>query len=443
MESIKWKEGVSHHKVWETISSHFLIQIQVTVTMKSLFIVFLTSIFISVLSEKSIDELPHIYRLRNKLLDGYQRNARPVKNHKTQTNVSVSLYASVIDVDIKTMIMKTASYMRLQWVDEHLKWTPLDYGGVESIVLSNFEVWTPDLRSFDFTHRWDSGIVPVDVEVSNDGKVDWEPTTVWTSHCNIDLKDFPFDTQVCQLKFSSFSYDAQAVKLIPTSHESYFGFSGAVGGPYHENPIWEILSITDIVYYDRGIGTFSATFTLRRRNQSYIYPVILPYLSAVLFGLLSFLEPVNNKSRIVLAMTSITMNFVTLLRLVDELGYHSLSVPYGIKCCAISIIMVALGTFIPIILLLVSRLEIFLPQRLVWFLNQDYVISFFCLPGRRKPGVSELLSDDGNDSAASNTNIKTRQNGSKLVMREWMSFISFIDTLTFYTFLLVMAIYHS
>ena len=41
----------------------------------------------------------------------------------------------------------------------------------------------------------------------HDGKVLWNPPAIFKSSCEIDVEFFPFDTQVCHLKFGSWSFD--------------------------------------------------------------------------------------------------------------------------------------------------------------------------------------------------------------------------------------------
>ena len=43
--------------------------------------------------------------------------------------------------------------------------------------------------------------------VSNNGKVLWIPPAIFRSTCAIDITHFPFDEQICFLKFGSWTYD--------------------------------------------------------------------------------------------------------------------------------------------------------------------------------------------------------------------------------------------
>jgi len=43
--------------------------------------------------------------------------------------------------------------------------------------------------------------------VESDGTVLWIPPALFRSSCSIDITQFPFDVQTCDLKFGSWTYD--------------------------------------------------------------------------------------------------------------------------------------------------------------------------------------------------------------------------------------------
>ena len=386
----------------------------------------------SILSDDFVvDDLSNIARLRKKLLDGYQRFARPVKNHKTQTNVSVAMDITVTDVDIKDMSMKSSNYIYLQWNDEHLVWNASDYGGLDIMVMSAYEVWTPDIRSFHFDHRWDTFLDNPYLNVSSKGLVFWYATSTWKSRCRIDLKDYPFDTQVCFLKFASWTYDSRGIKLKILNYEPWQIYGITLDRT--ESSIWKVVNISQAIESNNDTGLFIydfvlVTLTLRRGSQAYIYQIVLPYLSGLVLGVISFLEPVGSIRRVCIALPSIAILFIILTRLTIELGSHSFSIPYGIKCCGISIIMVSVGTFLPVMLLQASQSRRLLPRRLVSFLGHPWTTKLFCLQENMINQNEEQLIERQEE---------------KVVLKEWMSLISVVDSICFWTFLILASIYHS
>jgi Neurotransmitter-gated ion-channel ligand binding domain len=45
------------------------------------------------------------------------------------------------------------------------------------------------------------------------GVVHWEPPAIYKSSCTIDVEFFPFDEQLCTMKFGSWTYDGLQVRI--------------------------------------------------------------------------------------------------------------------------------------------------------------------------------------------------------------------------------------
>ena len=54
-------------------------------------------------------------------------------------------------------------------------------------------------------------------EVRYDGTVKWRPPTTFKSSCDIEVKFFPFDEQICRLTFGSWTYNIEEVLLTKKS----------------------------------------------------------------------------------------------------------------------------------------------------------------------------------------------------------------------------------
>ena len=51
------------------------------------------------------------------------------------------------------------------------------------------------------------------IEVSHDGLNTWYIPAILKSSCSTDITDFPFDTQLCTLKFGSWTYLSHEINL--------------------------------------------------------------------------------------------------------------------------------------------------------------------------------------------------------------------------------------
>jgi hypothetical protein len=49
--------------------------------------------------------------------------------------------------------------------------------------------------------------------VYSNGLVEWKPPAIFKSSCEIDVEYFPFDEQTCVLKFGTWTYDGNKVRI--------------------------------------------------------------------------------------------------------------------------------------------------------------------------------------------------------------------------------------
>ena len=50
------------------------------------------------------------------------------------------------------------------------------------------------------------------LSVLNDGTVDWAPALKFQTHCEVDLRVFPYDVQICDIRFLSIVYSISPEK---------------------------------------------------------------------------------------------------------------------------------------------------------------------------------------------------------------------------------------
>ena len=54
---------------------------------------------------------------------------------------------------------------------------------------------------------------PTNIVVYSSGVCSWVPLGLFISSCSINIQWFPFDDQVCELKFGSWTYDGFKINL--------------------------------------------------------------------------------------------------------------------------------------------------------------------------------------------------------------------------------------
>ena len=109
--------------------------------------------------------------------------------------------------------MTTNIWLDQEWNDEFLKWNPDDFGGLKKIRIPCRQIWLPDIVLYNSADDYTQGYMQSLAMVSSDGTVFWPPIVKFRSTCRIDITWFPFDDQLCFLKFGSWTYDSTQIIL--------------------------------------------------------------------------------------------------------------------------------------------------------------------------------------------------------------------------------------
>ncbi|XP_038573061.1 neuronal acetylcholine receptor subunit alpha-2-like, partial [Micropterus salmoides] len=111
------------------------------------------------------------------LFGGYSKWTRPARNITDVVIVKFGLsIAQLIDVDEKNQMMTTNVWLKQEWTDYKLQWSPSDFDNVTSIRVPSELIWVPDIVLYNNHYK---------------------------SSCSIDVTFFPFDQQTCKMKFGS------------------------------------------------------------------------------------------------------------------------------------------------------------------------------------------------------------------------------------------------
>ena len=92
-------------------------------------------------------------------------------------------------------------------------WNPTEYGNLTEIRLPSAELWIPDILLFTSADENFDARFAVNCVVQYTGEVLYAPPSIIKSSCKIDITWFPFDEQLCFLKYGSWSYSARELNL--------------------------------------------------------------------------------------------------------------------------------------------------------------------------------------------------------------------------------------
>ena len=251
-------------------------------------------------------------RLQTDVFLTYNKNVRPVIDLDDSVRVHLDIVLLSINGfdDISGEIAMT-TVLTFQWKEHRIKWKRKLYNNVSSLVLPYNEVWRPRVFLENAADKMtEIGKDSVLLRIGSHGDVLWMPGQVLKFTCSVNVKYYPFDTQSCQLLFSTWSYYPSEVEFDakPTGFNLTF---------YSENPQWVILSKQAKTI---GIGKQNSvkyTFVLKRRSQFFIIYIIWPIIFLGVLNDLVFIMPVSSGERISVAITAY-LSYVVYMGIINE-----------------------------------------------------------------------------------------------------------------------------
>ncbi|CAF1616070.1 unnamed protein product [Adineta ricciae] len=228
---------------------------------------------------------------------GYNPLVRPTQHSNETVTVSFGLLlVQLIHVYEKEQIMKTNTWLHMKWYDPQLRWNPERYGGVDQISVPYTNVWTPDVVLFNNADGNYEVSFKSKVVLLHTGEVQWIPPAIYKSSCRIDVKFFPFDTQKCEMRFASWTYNAREVAFTHYSEErdkkseitkllTQQAISATKDEPYKddylESGTWDVLNIPSkfVHYYSNGSSSIpdyiEIVFSIEMSRKTLYYTVNL------------------------------------------------------------------------------------------------------------------------------------------------------------------------
>ncbi|XP_033102296.1 acetylcholine receptor subunit beta-like 2 isoform X2 [Anneissia japonica] len=276
-------------------------------------------------------------------MTNYNRLVRPVVNNNDTLTVYLGLHLSqLVDIDEKNQIMITSVWVKERWVDHKLAWNPEKFEGLKQIQMPIASIWKPDIVLYN-TAEGD-----YDVQVLNfatihyNGTVVWSPPAIFRSSCSIDIEFFPFDEQLCILKFGSWTYSGDVIDLEAISNRIEHR-------EYRPNGEWDIVEtkvVKNALKYPCCVEIYiDLTFkiTLHRNPLFYIITLVLPCILISFMSILIFYLPSDAQEKITLCISVLLALIVFLLLIPDIIPPTSQTIPLIAKYMIFTMAMVSIS----------------------------------------------------------------------------------------------------
>ena len=196
------------------------------------------------------------------------------------TEVRVLIFMiDVDDVDSAQQSFAASVYYEARWNSPYLK-----HPGPGPLHRRTTEVWTPRLVIVNQQMAWPS--FPGAVEIQPDGEVIMRQKVWGRFSQQLELRDFPMDTQTLSIQLAAAGLLEQEVKLVPLEEGSdRSGIADSLSIPDFEVLSWEAKTSPYVpTAGDGGIAGFEMRIDMRRRIPYFVTKVIVPLCLIVIMS---------------------------------------------------------------------------------------------------------------------------------------------------------------
>jgi len=183
----------------------------------------------------NIDE---IEQLKTNLFNNYDPNIIP-KEELTGVSLNISIELNTLEEfnQISETIVFNLWITKI-WYDYNLKWDVTDYNGLSNIIVKSEQIWTPDLElynaaSYPKIYSMNNGI-----KLYNNGTLEWISPVTFAFTCPLNLIDFPFDSQSCEMDFGSWKFSKDYIDIMISSTNNF------TLNPSFSHNEWDIMKMT-------------------------------------------------------------------------------------------------------------------------------------------------------------------------------------------------------
>ncbi|GMR56747.1 hypothetical protein PMAYCL1PPCAC_26942, partial [Pristionchus mayeri] len=132
-------------------------------------------------------------------------------------------------------------------------------------------------------------------EVHADGTVYTTNPSVYDTWCRLNLNNFPFDSQECEVQIGSWVYTAAETQI--TTNQTEIKLTGG-GGIYEGNSEWEVKKIRAEIRQSVDDGeAFQEVWyfvTLHRRASYYVFVLLVPTFIVTTLCIIGLFTPLDN-----------------------------------------------------------------------------------------------------------------------------------------------------
>ncbi|KAL3986598.1 cytoskeleton-associated protein 5 [Sarotherodon galilaeus] len=276
---------------------------------------------------------------------------RPVKSWTNSTLVQLDMFLlGILEVEEKSQTITTHIWIYMSWTNEFLTWNSSDFCGIEEITLPKSLLWVPDVRINEDVSDTGSIQESLLVTVNSSGWMYMSGRQRLTYTCCLDLMMFPFDTQSCNITFSTMSLNEKTIKLGTFNSDEVLNKVSAEAMVTMGE--WDLKSLITF-NGPRARNRLRYMVTMERKPMLYVINLIVPLFFFLILDLASFFISEARGEKLSFKVTILLSISVLLLILQDMLPSTEKSLPMIAMYCVgvfalvgISVLEAMLVTFL-------------------------------------------------------------------------------------------------
>ncbi|XP_061175586.1 neuronal acetylcholine receptor subunit alpha-6-like [Saccostrea echinata] len=216
---------------------------------------------------------------------------------------------SLSDFDEVAGHLELVGTLRIKWIDDIVldpykvaaALTPPTYSFTD-VLIPQDDVWKPPITVFNSVNALnaigDSNYY-VRIKVLSSGAqadMEWFPGIVTRTACNVDVSNYPWDIQTCDILFTPWGYRPSEIDFNLTS-------TAVDVSKFQGSDIWEIKSTT-ISHETKGNSSFAKyTLQLARKSSFFLMYIVLPIELLCFLNLMVFILPADSGERVGYSVT--------------------------------------------------------------------------------------------------------------------------------------------
>ena len=258
--------------------------------------------------------------------------------------VTVEMYLIALnDVDEVEQKIQITAYLKVVWSDHFLSWTPASYNNIDKITVKQDRVWKPDLalaNAYDTVSGLGDSFMYL--TITHLGEVSWYPYQIFDSSCTLDMTNFPFDSQSCDIQLVTWSSTKEMINIVS-------GTDGFDTTFFETNANWDLLSVSTADSSTSTTAGLSFNLKIRRKPFFFLLNFIIPIVCLSILNLFVFVLPCESGEKTSYAIV-LFLSFAIFLLIVTEIMPEGMNtVPVMSTYLLIQCVMSTIIVFVTII----------------------------------------------------------------------------------------------